>query len=195
MSASNELNSEERQEPLTAFDRLWEATRPPEPSAASWDRLWARVAAGLRETPAAVPMSRTARGPWRWIALAAVAQAAAVLIAGAIYLRTQQAPAASTIMPVAVAAPSPVLEFELSEGQTLFLEVGERGDRIVCRPKLVDTASLMVADLEDSPTDPYADAVAFSMDILNVMEAIDDPATLVDPPGDALERGRRSTSL
>jgi hypothetical protein len=53
----------------------------------------------------------------------------------------------------------------------------------------------MVADLEDSPTDPYADAIAFSMDILNVMEAIDDPATLVDPPGDGLERRGRSTSL
>jgi hypothetical protein len=127
--------------------------------------------------------------------LAAVAQAAAVLIAAAVYLQTQHAPAGPANMPVAGVAPSPVLEFELSEGQTLFLEVGERGDHIVCRPKLVDTASLMVADLEDSPTDPYTDAIAFSMDILNVMEAIDDPATLVDPPGDGLERGRRSTSL
>jgi hypothetical protein len=118
-----------------------------------------------------------------------------VLIAGTIYLQSQTPASSSVATPIAAVAPAPFLEFELDEGQTLFLEVGERGDHVVCRPKLIDTASLMVVDLEDSPADSYADAIAFSMDILNVMEAIDEPATLVDAPVDGLQRGRQSTSL
>lgn len=187
---------------LTTLDRVWEATRPPEPSAASWERLWAGVTAAIHQGPSTIPMrpaSRVSRLPWAWIALASVAQAAAVLIAGMIFLQTRgtapvsAGPAVAAVVPPA--APVALLDFNLDEGQTLVVRVGERSDHLLIEPKTVDTASLMVADLEDSPTDPYADAIAFSMDILNVMEAIDDSASVVDAPADNRERVRQSTSL
>lgn len=197
MSLSREPNSEGR-EPVTTLDRLWEATRLPEPSPAAWDRVWGHVTAGLRETPATIPMPRTrldSRKPWAWIALAAVAQAAAVLVAGAVYLRTHGVDADHVPTVVAIAAPAPVIEFETDEGETLIVHVSERADRLVIHPTYVDTASLMVADLEDAPSDPYADGIAFSMDILNVMEAIDEPANVVDSPDDDRERGGQPASL
>jgi hypothetical protein len=199
MSLPSDPNSESPETPAP-LDRIWEATRPAEPSAAAWERVWGHVTAGLRQSPATIPMPRTSRGtrgPWAWIALASVAQAAAVLVAGGIYLQTQGTDSQSVAPEVAVATPPPlpVLEFELKEGQTLIVEVGERADRLVIEPTLVDTASLMVADLEDAPPDPYTDAIAFSMDILNVMEAIDEPATVVDSSADDHERGGQPASL
>ena len=174
MSEQSDRNSETGQKSATTLDRLWAATRPAEPSAASWERVWGHVVAGMRETPATVPMSRASRGPWKWIALGVVAQAAAVLIAGGIYLQVHPArDNADPEVSVVAGPPAPMIHFEVNEGQTLIVQVGERADRVFIQPELVDTASLMIADLEDAPTDPYADAIAFSMDILNVMETID----------------------
>jgi hypothetical protein len=201
MTYPDDLNSENR-EAATTLDRVWNATRPPEPPAGSWDRVWGHVAAGLQQAaPETIPLSRNlsaSRRPWAWIALAGFAQAAAVLAAGVIFLQlrgTAQPVAAPTVVSVDAPPTAPVLEFELNEGETLIVQVGERADHLVIRPNLVDTASLMVADLEDSPTDPYADAIALNMDILNVMEAIDETATVVDTPAADRERGRQSTSL
>ncbi len=89
-------------EHAATFDRLWDATRPTEPSAESWDRLWSSVTARLDQTgldAAAHVLSRrngTADGNWdsprsspvvrSWRGLAALglvglAQAAALLLA------------------------------------------------------------------------------------------------------------------
>ncbi len=83
------------------LDRLWEATRPAEPSAEAWDAVWSGISAALDGPSAAVagpqavpafaepgdradtrPRSRPARR-WRLgaIALVGLAQAAAILIA------------------------------------------------------------------------------------------------------------------
>lgn len=84
------------------FDRLWDATRPVEPSAQVWDEVWSQLAASLdasrpaessiqlaspngsatlldmkRRSTARLPRSRS----WKWVAITLVglAQAAAVL--------------------------------------------------------------------------------------------------------------------
>jgi len=72
------------------LDQIWEATRPPELSAAAWDRLWADVSESLDRSrvtvapapaPALVLAPAVAR-PWRRSAVAvfALAQAAAILV-------------------------------------------------------------------------------------------------------------------
>jgi len=93
------------------LDRLWEATRPPEPSAEVWDVLWSRLArsldasmpdergpfAGLvpsrngssaqADTQPIQPLRslRIRRARWATIGLIGLAQAAAVLLAVGIY--------------------------------------------------------------------------------------------------------------
>ena len=56
-------------EQAAEFDRLWDATRPVEPSAEAWDNLWSSVTAQLdqpapanRQWHALDPLSRTALG-------------------------------------------------------------------------------------------------------------------------------------
>lgn len=68
------------------LDQIWEATRPPELTAAAWDRLWANVSESLDQpqvtrSPALVPAVAVGRG-WHGSAVAAfaLAQAAAILI-------------------------------------------------------------------------------------------------------------------
>ena len=90
------------------LDRLWEATRPPEPTADVWDAVWARMATSLDPststelesslTPVGLPERIAARGrdflikaprhsprsrpgTWRRSALIGLAQAAAILLA------------------------------------------------------------------------------------------------------------------
>jgi hypothetical protein len=81
--------------------RLWEATRPDEPSGPTWDALWAEVIGRLDRAPAgagvevevavgngledgdrATVLALPARPAWRWGVLGfSVAQAAALLVA------------------------------------------------------------------------------------------------------------------
>src|SRR4051794_34802336 len=72
-------------EAAARLDRLWEATRPPEPAAGNWEMTWAGVSRGLdrASTPDFAPLHPTPSRPWRRSALVAfgLAQAAAVLIA------------------------------------------------------------------------------------------------------------------
>ncbi len=94
------------------LDRLWDATRPPEPSAGVWDALWSHLARSLDAStldevesltpfvpsrhefsptvesqlsppPPSQPRSRTRR--WAAIGLIGLAQAAAVLLAVGLY--------------------------------------------------------------------------------------------------------------
>jgi hypothetical protein len=88
-------------EQVARLDRLWEATRPAEPSAEAWDHLWSSVTAGLdRSSRSTVKGRRLVHGPtltlstplappgrhrfWRGLAavgIVGLAQAAALLIA------------------------------------------------------------------------------------------------------------------
>jgi hypothetical protein len=89
------------------LDRLWEATRPGEPSLEAWDAVWSHVAASLDsstaegikafslpmassngsstevETPVVLTRSSSRARRWNWaaISLIGVAQAAAILLA------------------------------------------------------------------------------------------------------------------
>lgn len=89
------------------LDRLWDATRPVEPSPAAWNAVWSNIAENLaeRETrpaqaPMALPIATPARRPrpGRWIAavaLVGLAQAAAVLVAlGLAWQTSSKAPEA-----------------------------------------------------------------------------------------------------
>jgi len=68
------------------LDQIWEATRPPELSAAAWDRLWANVSESLDPSrvtiPSAPALAPVGSRPWRRSAVAvfALAQAAAILV-------------------------------------------------------------------------------------------------------------------
>lgn len=86
----------ENRDPAAGLEALWEATRPVQPSAQDWDRVWASVSADLERLPSPTvsarsegaiayrPSSRLGRRPLA-VAAAAVtimlAQAAAILLA------------------------------------------------------------------------------------------------------------------
>lgn len=89
------------------FDRLWDATRPVEPSSQAWDAAWSHIASSLDsstpvdfkaftsstaplngsvaavETPYGLPSNSAGSRAWNWaaIGLIGLAQAAAILIA------------------------------------------------------------------------------------------------------------------
>jgi hypothetical protein len=118
-------------------------------------------------------------GRRRWLVpalgVAILAQAAALLIAvGTLFRTSETTPAVASRPSIApaVTTPSQVVEFELEEGQTLFLELSGADGRVVCRPRFVNTSELVAFDGED---DSNAFAVAYQADItmLNVMEGMD----------------------
>ncbi|OJW20659.1 MAG: hypothetical protein BGO49_03510 [Planctomycetales bacterium 71-10] len=65
---------------MNDLDRLWEATRPPSPSAEAWDRAWAGVAGRIDE-PEPRTIAAPSRRRWAVAGLILLAQAAAVLLA------------------------------------------------------------------------------------------------------------------
>ncbi len=149
------------------FDRIWEATQPSPPSADAFDEIWADVqeAADAARQPATIPFRPAAPARWApWLAVAAVAQAAAVLIAAMVLLQDRQAETSAPVQQPQVAQ----VEFDLDEGQTLFLQLDERGDRVVCHPRFVNTAELVAFDLDS----PEPEMLALSVDLLNGMESI-----------------------
>jgi hypothetical protein len=165
-----------RAEAVRRFDTLWNATRPVEPSAAAWERLWANVTLTPREAPDTVPFPAPGSRR-RWLApvvsLALVAQAAALLIAVGMLLRRNEIRANSPAPIVAQVAqvPGQVIEFELEADQTLFLELDESGDRVVCRPKFVPTYELVAFDPEGLP--PVDLAFQADLAMLNHFEGME----------------------
>ncbi len=173
------------------LDRLWEETRPAEPGPEHWERVWSAVAsegAGkprtLRLTPTApaAGVGSAPRAPRRWlfpaIAAAFVAQAAAVAVLTWVVFRPhREAPTPATgISTVSAGTPAPMpspqtVEFELEEGQTLFLVLDERAGKVICKPQFLATADLVAFDSE-SP-DPYALAFQSDLDMLNAMESLE----------------------
>jgi hypothetical protein len=130
------------------FDRIWAATQPAEPSPGMWERVWSRVSQAA-EAPATIPIASRRPARWsKWVAIAAVAQAAAVFgVAMIVFQQTRGATGTGTSRAVAVAQ---AFEFELEAGQTLFLELDERGDRVLCKPRFENTAELVALDEYDT---------------------------------------------
>jgi hypothetical protein len=114
-----------RTEQAARLDRLWEATRPAEPSARAWDRLWSSVTAeldrpsrptldGRRSVRAgalaspALPAAPGRRRFWRGLAavgIVGLAQAAALLIAvGVAWREDTRTPLPSQPAKIAAAA-------------------------------------------------------------------------------------------
>lgn len=61
--------------------RLWDATRPDEPSAEEWDGAWGRIAVALERGKPALPLKRSGNARRAWWIVVGVAQAAALLLA------------------------------------------------------------------------------------------------------------------
>jgi hypothetical protein len=79
----------ERSRRSARLDRIWEATRPPEPSIEALDALWARASTALDAPRSAViPFQKAParRGRWAVVAFLA-AQAATVLVAASFLFR------------------------------------------------------------------------------------------------------------
>ena len=141
--------------PDQPLDRLWAATRPEEPSADTFDRLWTNVEARAAkpETPAILEFTG-----WKsWgLKLAIVAQAAALLIAGFVALNRHNGPTE------VAASRSKVFkdhDLRVEEGQTLFAMLGMgHGGLTGVEPR----PQIMRSD---------TDMVAVETDVLSFMEA------------------------
>lgn len=100
------------------LDRLWNATRPDEPSPAEWDALWAKVTARLDAPPAPpIPMPAPA---WKRYSVVAftLAQAAALLIACGLLLPGRpSAPQPASVLAAAV---------DIEPGDTVLIRLDAR---------------------------------------------------------------------
>lgn len=152
------------------LQRVWDLTRPAEPSAEAFDSLWANVVSAVDSGQPATIAIQAAR-PWRrWGVVAMVtAQAAALLLAAGSALRTHPREVRPPAEPVSVAvasnsnASSPLLDFTAEEGTTLIITLdGLAGDT----PQVRVTDRITPSD--DSPTD----MVAVDLDVLNYMESL-----------------------
>ena len=101
------------------LSRLWQATRPQEPTPAAWATVWADLTRRLAMPPASVVPLAPIR-PWRrWApATFGIAQAAAIL-AGAIWLGSQPSPTPLAIAKVEIPASDGALVMIQTDGTEL----------------------------------------------------------------------------
>jgi hypothetical protein len=111
------------------FDRIWEATRPAEPSMDAMDVLWARASVELDalETPATLKFVRPDRLR-RWGMVALVAQAAAVLVATLILLpRGGARPVEVAVNPPAPRKEPVLLDVRVEDDQLGVVRIDAKG--------------------------------------------------------------------
>jgi hypothetical protein len=151
------------------FNRLWDATRPVDPPADSWDRLWSSVTARLDHSgPVVTSGSRPENSfafagagepyrswgvtrPWRGLAamgLIGLAQAAALFLAvGLAWNTTSRNVQPSRVLPgpdvVRRTIPSLDSEVDVEEGQVVLIR--SEGSAV----DIIDLASLEAANGED----------------------------------------------
>jgi hypothetical protein len=103
------------------FDRIWEATRPPEPSIQTLDTLWARASTALDAPKSTViPFAKAPAGRSRWAVVAFLAaQAATVLVAASFLFRND--------VQVAAAPPARVVA---NVDQTVIVRIDDDGHRV-----------------------------------------------------------------
>jgi hypothetical protein len=100
------------------FDRIWEATRPDEPSIDAMDTLWAHASLELdaRKAPATLKFADPSRRR-RWVKAAFLAaQAAAIVAAAMVLLRRNE-----------VAQPTPVLVLNVETDESALVQIGGKG--------------------------------------------------------------------
>jgi hypothetical protein len=139
----------ERSRRSDRFDRIWEATRPPEPSTQALDTLWARASAALdAPEPAVIPFPKARTGRSRWAVVAFLAaQAATVLVAASFLFRNDvgndgQVASASLAMVVA------------NVDQTLIVRIDDDGHRV---ENLDDSQQFAFASMADAtPHDVFS---------------------------------------
>ncbi|GAC1470054.1 MAG: hypothetical protein NVSMB9_14700 [Isosphaeraceae bacterium] len=120
-----------------ALTRIWDATRPVEPSDAAWDTLWAQVNARRDDARTAVavvepaifpglprPRKRLASG------LFMAAQAAAILAAAVLLWPSRSVPV-GRVADVLAQAPVLPLGFEIDQGEPILIREGPQGLRAV----------------------------------------------------------------
>jgi len=160
----------------TGLDRLWEATRPPEPSSEAWDTLWAHLAHSLdlptsnevatftsfvpsqngsraEGEPQPIrphPSSRSHRGRWVVIGLIGVAQAAAVLLAVGLSWRIFT-PSQPPQVGVVADSTSPASASLLKDKVQPTLEVVRISVPPEGFPTVVDEGTLMVIHADPKP--------------------------------------------
>jgi len=146
------------------LDRLWVAARPPDPSPAQWETLWASVSRALDRPPAfarAAPLRaaggrsthRTGLGR-RWVLPAiGLAQAAAVLIAVLVVSQRDRREPGPIPAPRTVAV-------AIDEGQHVVI--------------IADRQGIHVRDLPDEGTNAFDVADPYFL-ILNAFEGMDNP--------------------
>ncbi len=95
------------------LDRLWEATRPAEPSGGNWESTWAGVSRAIdrASTPDPAPLRPGQPRPWRRSTLVAfgLAQAAAILIVVGVLSRHDGSRARAEVVKVDIPYGRPVL--------------------------------------------------------------------------------------
>ena len=126
-------------EAIRRFDDVWKATHPAEPPAETWRQVWSGVQNALAAGPTVLPLAATPRRRWVVPALTAalVAQAVAASLAIGWLLRHPGGTAWVAVAAAPAPAPGPVPQvtvFELEPGQTLVLELDERGERSSASP-------------------------------------------------------------
>jgi hypothetical protein len=111
----------ERSRRSARLDRIWEATRPPEPSIQALDTLWARASAELDAPKSAViPFKPAPARRRRWAVVAFfAAQAATVLVAGSFLFRDD--------VRVTAAPPTRVIA---NVDQTVIVRIDDDGHRV-----------------------------------------------------------------
>ena len=118
--------------PADRLDRLWEATRPADPSPEALDALWAEARARL-DAPMTLPARRLQRGVW----VGGLAAAAAVLLIVSLTPRRPDHAA----MPNPAPAPSRVT---VEVGQSVVFRIGDDGPKVE-RHEEEDPAALLLA--------------------------------------------------
>jgi hypothetical protein len=156
------------------LDRVWTATRPAEPSAAAWDRLWTAVT----DAPATIPLADARPSRRRWlgpaVGIALIGQAAAVVLGVGVLLSrggTPERRVEVVQVPAPATVPTQVFVFDVEPGATLFLELDDTGKEVVCRPRSISTDELVAFDSEGVP--PTEMAGLFDVVLLNYMEGME----------------------
>jgi len=137
------------------LDRLWDATRPADPSPESWQTLWAAVTAAAE--PKTIPITASPRWRHRLLTGMALAQAAVLMIAAlALFQGMNRSSVASPEQDMAVA------------GETLIICLDSKGGRVECETRLVTPEQILNSD--DINEGAASFSVAWDMEFINSME-------------------------
>jgi hypothetical protein len=157
-----------------ALMRLWETTRPDEPTSVSWETLWARVTQGLDSMPASLSESQTepaivafassVRGRFA-AGLFIAAQAAAILAAVGLWMIRHPSPMAPESW--ANASASTQIRTVALRGQVVI----DPGELVVIREEGRALSSLPVVEVA---SDDRSDAVDAYFAMLNAFESMAD---------------------